>query len=334
MSFRLLRRRIGGQLVEELSSGDKEGEGKRPCPVCRELMNPSSIRLPEKNVSLDVCSHCTLVWFDPAEYGAVRQAGREDMQSVTEEKKREKRYQASLRWIIAQAQRRRSKAEESAHKLDRGWKWIPVLLGMPVETETAKFLQKPWLTWSLSAAICAVSLTAFSGMVDQEAVINKYGLIPAQFWRYGGFTFLSAFFLHGSLLHLLGNTYFLMVFGDNVEDYVGKRRYLGLLFLADLVGNAFHIALDPRSAMPVVGASGGISGVIAFYALRFPRARIGISLRFYALPMRALLAFAVWILLQIVGAWEQIAGLSNVSSLAHLGGAAVGVFFWLRARDF
>ncbi len=287
-------------------------------------MNATSVPLSEKNLSLDVCRHCNVVWFDPKEYG--------EMPTPTA-RKRGKRYQDSLRKIISQVQKRRDKAEESKHTLDRTWKWIPVLCGMPVETETAAFMHRPWLTWGLSAAILAVGYAGLSGIFDLETTVKNFGLVPAELWRYGGLTFLASFFLHGSLLHLLGNTYFLMVFGDNVEDYLGKGRYLWLLFLADLVGNVFHVALDPRSTMPVVGASGGISGLIAFYALRFPRARIGISLRFYVLSMRALFAFVLWIVLQIVGVWEQIMGLSNVSSLAHLGGAVVGLFFWLRARD-
>ena len=88
-----------------------------------------------------------------------------------------------------------------------------------------------------------------------------------------------------------------------------------------------------HSTAPSIGASGGISGIIAFYALEFPRARLGFLLRYYwrfgwiQIPVWA--AFALWILLQFFGVYAQVAGFSNVSALAHLGGTAVGLFFWL-----
>jgi membrane associated rhomboid family serine protease len=281
------------------------------------------VPLEEKAVTLDVCRACKLVWFDPAEYG--------QMPTVAARRK-ERSYRVGLRKIIAQAHARRSKPERSTYVLDSDWKWIPVFLGMPVETETASLMNRPLLTWSLNAAICVISIAGFGGMFQMESAVKVFGLIPSEFWRYGGLSFLTSFFLHGGLLHLVGNTYFLMVFGDNVEDYLGRGRYLKLLLLATLAGDVLHIVLDPRSNIPVIGASGGISGVIAFYGLRFPKARIGISLRFKVLPVSARFAFVLWILWQIVGSWEQIVGLSNVSSLAHLGGALIGVYFYLHTE--
>jgi membrane associated rhomboid family serine protease len=90
---------------------------------------------------------------------------------------------------------------------------------------------------------------------------------------------------------------------------------------------------DPRGAVPCIGASGGISGLIAFYALKFPHARLGILFRYYYVYFKwiqfpAWVAFILWILLQFWGAYKQIAGFSNVSALAHLGGTALGVLLW------
>ena len=82
---------------------------------------------------------------------------------------------------------------------------------------------------------------------------------------------MTSFFIHGSLLHLVGNVYFLMVFGDNVENDIGRWRYAALLLAATLAGGFLHIALDVRPLIPCVGASGGIAGVLTYYALRFPR---------------------------------------------------------------
>jgi len=143
--------------------------------------------------------------------------------------------------------------------------------------------------------------------------------------------------LHGGILHLIGNMYFFLVFGDNVEDWLGEKRYLLLILFSLLAGDIFHILGDPSSTIPVIGASGGISGIIAYYALKFPHARLGILFGYYFhydwIKMPAYVMFVIWIVLQMVGVWQQLAGYSNVSSLAHLGGAAVGVIFWYFTRD-
>jgi membrane associated rhomboid family serine protease/Zn-finger nucleic acid-binding protein len=327
ISTSVLRKHVIRELVEDLLWSAPSDELGHSCPSCAQPMAIVSVPLAEKTLALDVCRACKLVWFDPEEYGqmptvAARKAAREQ----------EKSYRASLREIIAQAHK--AKPEGATYTLDSSWKWIPVFLGMPVETETASLLDRPLLTWGLCAAICAVSFAGVFGLFDPETAVVMFALVPAEFWRYGGITLLTAFFLHADFLHLLGNTYFLMIFGDNVEDYLGRRRYLKLLILAMLAGDVLHmLATVPLSSVPLIGASGGISGVVAFYALRFPKARLGISLRIYVIPVRARTAFVLWILLQIIGSWEQIVGLSNISSLAHLGGAFVGVYFWYREKD-
>ena len=320
ISSSVLQKHIVKETVAELWSSAPLGEPGRGCPVCRNPMAIVHVPLEEKAVVLDVCRACKLIWFDPAEYGQMPNLAARRAES----------HRIGLRKIMAQVRQRRSKRERSERVLDSNWKWIPVFLGMPVETESASLLGRPLLTWGLCATLCAVSIPGFVGSFDLEATVRMFGLIPAEFWRYGGVTFLTSFFLHGDFFHLLGNVSFLMTFGDNVEDYLGRSGFWKLLLLATLAGDVLHIVLDPNSNNPVIGASGGISGVIAFYALRFPKARIGISLRFYILPLSASFAFILWILLQIVGSWEQIMGLSNVSSLAHLGGALIGVYFWRR----
>lgn len=127
------------------------------------------------------------------------------------------------------------------------------------------------------------------------------------------------------------------MFGDNVEDFLGHARYALLLVGASLAGDLIHIFFEPKGELPCIGASGGISGVIMFYALQFPRARLVQMFRF-GLVIRwvrfsAWTAILVWIGLQLFGVWEQISGVSNVSALAHLGGAAFGAGFWFLSRE-
>ena len=126
--------------------------------------------------------------------------------------------------------------------------------------------------------------------------------------------------------------YFFLVFGDNVEDILGKKRFLILLFAAAFVGDIVHIMGDIHSITPCVGASGGISGVLAFYALKFPHANLGLFVRHRWICLPANVIFFIWIVLQLICVYKQLHGFSNVSALAHLGGACVGFIFWFVTR--
>lgn len=124
-----------------------------------------------------------------------------------------------------------------------------------------------------------------------------------------------------------------MVLGDNVEDSLGAGRFGLLLLTATLAGELIHGLGSPDPTIPCVGASGGISGVIAYYALRFPRAKLGFLIYFRWVSIPAWACFIMWVLLQIIGALQQVSGVSAVSSLAHLGGAVVGMLFYMKYSE-
>jgi len=175
-------------------------------------------------------------------------------------------------------------------------------------------------------------------MTNLTRWVAAFGFIPAQAERYGGLTFLTSFFLHAGIFHLVSNMYFLLLFGDNVEETIGVARYLGLVFMAAVVGTAVHGTFDPHRTVPLVGASGGIAGVMAFYACQFPGVRLKFIIgslwlgvyRWITVPAWGFFAF--WITMQGFGVVAQVAGLSNVSSLGHMGGAVIGVLFYLEWR--
>lgn len=328
----LLRRLVFPDAVDALWVASAErGVPSRPCAICGRAMR-AVVPAPDLP-TLDVCSSCHFVWFDPSEYeqmpGAVRAlAG--VIPSDADARATEILATATAEQVAARSRGGDFAAEAPAEK----WKLLPALLGMPVEFETSPLRQTPWVTWLLAAFIIGFSLAAFR---DLENAVTRYGLIPAQAWRLGGVTFLTSFLLHGGLFHLIGNMYFLFVFGDNVEDALGKGRYLAVLLLAALVGDFAHIALEPRSEIPVIGASGGISALVLYYALKYPRARLGILFRIFLyfrwvrVPAYAYVGF--WVAMQLYGAYLQVAGTTNVSALAHLGGAAVGLAAWLLTRE-
>ena len=278
-------------------------------------------------MELDACKTCGAVWFDPQEFESVPEGAPE---SANELHARGAEATAMFRLEQLKRQRRREAlANESGEPPDEAWKTIPAIFGFPVETDAEPISRWPLATWSVSAFILLVSVFAF---VDLEAAVLKFGMIPAEWWRYGGLTLLTSFFLHGGILHLVGNLYFLLIFGDNVEDYLGRCRYLLLILASTVVGDMVHILADPSSTIPCIGASGGISGVIVFYALKFPHARLGFLFMYYFrirwLQIPAWGALVLWLMLQSVGVFEQLSGYSNVAATAHLGGAGVGFVVW------
>jgi membrane associated rhomboid family serine protease len=204
---------------------------------------------------------------------------------------------------------------------------------MPVEFDASAQERRPVVTWFLAAVIITASVHAFFHL--QEAV-QLFGLIPAQALRLHGLTFVTSFFLHAGIIHLVGNIYFLLVFGDDVEKFLGPVRYIALIVIAAFVGDLVHIASAPSSTIPCIGASGGIAGVITFYALTFPQPKIGFLWRYFYyfrwVRLPAWFVFVLWIFFQIIGAYEQKIGISSVSSFAHLGGAFVGFLAWLFCR--
>jgi membrane associated rhomboid family serine protease len=218
---------------------------------------------------------------------------------------------------------------------DEFWKSIAAFCGLPVEFDTLEQQRRPWATWTLCLAIICASAFAFTQL---HQVVLRIGLIPAEATRLGGLTFLTSFFLHAGIIHLIGNIYFLFVFGDDVEIFLRPLRYLLLIALAAFIGDLAHIAADPRSQIPCIGASGGIAAVITFYALNFPHVKLEFLLRygwwwFRWIRLPAWSVFVLWILFQIIGAWEQVKGISSVSALAHLGGATMGFVAWLLWRN-
>ncbi len=138
---------------------------------------------------------------------------------------------------------------------------------------------------------------------------------------------LTAMFLHGGFMHILGNMWFLWIFGDNVEDAMGHFRYLIFYILSGLIASFTHILFHPGSAVPMIGASGAISGVLGAYFLLYPGARI-ISLAFLGfvittIALPAYLYLGVWIFIQIIFGFGSIGAhgaASGVAWFAHIGG--------------
>jgi membrane associated rhomboid family serine protease len=144
----------------------------------------------------------------------------------------------------------------------------------------------------------------------------------------------TAMFMHGGLLHLGGNMLFLWIFGNNVEDAMGPVRFIGFYLLAGLMALALQVVVSPQAAVPTIGASGAIAGVLGGYLVLFPRARIitvvFIIFFFTILELPAVLILALWFLQQVLFGYLDLAQPSGdaggVAYFAHVGGFVFGGF--------
>jgi membrane associated rhomboid family serine protease len=184
-----------------------------------------------------------------------------------------------------------------------------------------------------------------------NAFVEGFGVIPARIIQAQSTgvplaayaTLLTGMFLHGSLVHLVGNLLFFWVFADNVESFMGHRKFLVFYVVAGIVAFGAQIAIAPSSTVPAIGASGAVAGVLAAYLLLFPRAPVRVLLflgpfvtvgRTAALPL-----IGFWFLLQAFQSLGALRGADpnegGVAYVAHVGGFLFGVVFTLivmRAR--
>jgi len=141
---------------------------------------------------------------------------------------------------------------------------------------------------------------------------------------------LLSMFLHGGWAHLLGNGLFLWVFGTNVEDSMGRARFLVFYLLCGVAAALAQIAIDPASPAPMVGASGAISGVLGAYLMLYPRVRVHVFVGFFLMSLPAYFVLLVWIGLQLLDGLPQVTSIHQVTSSgvavwAHIGGFFAGV---------
>jgi membrane associated rhomboid family serine protease len=198
----------------------------------------------------------------------------------------------------------------------------------------------PVVTVGLIAANILVYVNQLM-LPPQAAVqfIHLYGLIPLEIS--GGdllvshpvplyATVFTSMFVHGGLFHLGGNMLYLWIFGDNVEDRIGRRKFLVFYLLSGLAAAATQIWTDPASKIPMVGASGAISGVLGAYLFLFPHARVltliplGFFYRLVEVP--ALIVLGFWIVVQVLnGVGTLGVQVGGVAWFAHIGGFVAGL---------
>jgi membrane associated rhomboid family serine protease len=186
------------------------------------------------------------------------------------------------------------------------------------------------------------------GMEALDAFVTEWGIVPAELtaaWTAGSsltteaLTLITSQFLHGGWLHLLGNLLFLWIFGNNVEDRLGRLRFLLFYLVGGAIAGLTQVAIDPESTIPTIGASGAIAATLGAYVVLFPRARITslVFLGFFyqLIDVPAVVVLVFWFLLQLI---DGIASLGvtdaggGVAFFAHIGGFVFGALVGVVVR--
>lgn len=191
------------------------------------------------------------------------------------------------------------------------------------------------LTWGLILINFGVYFYLAQNPVMDENAIAQYAVTPAEITagRHLG-TLITSMFLHANLLHVAGNMLFLWIFGNNVEDKLGELKFLIVYFASGIGGSLLQIHITPDSTVPMLGASGAISGLLAAYVLYFPRARIlTFVVPFFIFTLPAYVFIGYWIGLQALNAFLNIGAIGGgVAFFAHVGGFGTGLILALLLR--
>jgi len=212
---------------------------------------------------------------------------------------------------------------------------------IPIRDDTPRF-STPYVTYFLIALNTVIFLFEWSvgvqSKADLNALIFEFGVVPRHVTALLSGTphidpvsallpLFTCMFLHGWWLHLIGNMWFLWIFGDNIEDYLGHFSYLIFYLVSGIAASFLQIALSPTSRAPSIGASGAIAGVMGAYFLLYPRARVLTNIFFFAfwwLP--------AWIFL---GYWFVLEFLSGTAtSIDATSSTTGGIAFWAHVGGF
>jgi len=186
----------------------------------------------------------------------------------------------------------------------------------------------------VARAVCDLGLVP-GELTGRVAAGTTFQMGSGLYCEVGGghhyFHVLSSMFVHASWMHIVGNMWFFWIFGNNIEDSMGRWRFAAFYLMCGTAAALAQAAMDPASPIPVVGASGAISGVMGAYLVLYPRVRVytlvflGFFLTTIALPAWAMLGY--WIVLQFLGGLPELAGAQGnggVAFWAHIGGFGVG----------
>jgi len=208
---------------------------------------------------------------------------------------------------------------------------------LPLKDDQPRY-STPWVTWFLIGLNLAIYL--FEATLSPQGlrlVVHQFGVVPYHLAVFLGgspryslvavvLPYFTSLFLHGSWMHVIGNMWFLYIFGDNVEDYLGHFKYLVFYLLTGFLAMSTQVAVDLHSTVPALGASGAIAGVLGAYFVLYPKARV----------LTWFFVFILWVPAWIIlGYWFALNFLEGTATtLAVQGQNMGGIAFWAHVGGF
>lgn len=305
-----------GQMVQSISGVAEE---THPCPRCRQELLKSAFY--DRDVLIDQCPLCRGVWADRDAIKALAQHFRSKLQEVPTTRELAEAVYEHVKKL--QYWKEVAALGEALTAQPR----IPVpllspLLGLFVVlpfSDSPPRERFPLVTVSLILGNVVIFVSQLVLVHNLYDFFQRYGFIPAHVTSLGLF---SSQFLHGGVLHLLGNMFFLWLFGDNVEDRFSRLGFLAFYLSCGLAANLMYWLSNANSFIPAVGASGAISGILGAYFVLYPSAWIKVFAIDRIVRMPALLYLGAWF------AWQLLVGLLTYSD------TATGIAWWAHIGGF
>jgi membrane associated rhomboid family serine protease len=280
------------------------------CPRDGEPLHAYRVQDASRAVDVDVCPRCEALWLDRDECAQLRQ----------------------IVMVASQDREAFTRGQESNRTTVKGY-LFRLLTAMPGEVWNPTH-RRPVVTISLLIAIALafVAQVWALGEVYEDAralggwlPFHGLWLVPEELYGLSNLQSVVAYiFLHAGIVHLLANAYFLYLFGDNVEDYLGRGRYLALFLAAGIAGGVAHALVPGDASLPLVGASGAIAGVMGAYVVCFRGIRLRVVWLLIPFRVRVEIFMGLWVLIQLA---LMLGGDVAVSWQAHLGGFVAGLAF-------
>jgi len=286
------------------------------CPKCNLAMKRFNYSY-DSNVFLDKCPNCRGIWTDSGE-----------IQQVARYLKDDPRTKNIGKDIV----------EHSRNLEDmRSWAGFGRALGMPASpfiwympriilplSDDNPRERFPILTVSIITLCVAIFIGQANFIDDLQSFFYFYGFVPKHFFDIG---LITSMFLHGDIFHLLGNMFFLWIFGDNVEDRFSRLGFIVFYLSCGLTASILHMVFHFNSAVPAVGASGAISGVMGAYLIFYPKARMSVLLIYRIVRVNASLYLIMWFVFQLMFAFTAYSSnaATGIAWFAHIGGFVFGV---------
>jgi membrane associated rhomboid family serine protease len=208
---------------------------------------------------------------------------------------------------------------------------------MPLGDDNSRRMSTPVVTMVL-VALNALAFMLELSQTNIEAFIRTWGAVPSRVTGGEGWeTLITSMFLHGGWMHLFGNMLFLWTFGDNVEDVLGRAKYLLFYFACGIAASMAQIMMNPDSSIPAVGASGAVSGILGAYILMFGSNPVRVLLGYGVTTVPAFVMIGFWIVFQFINGIARFADTQEtggVAYAAHIGGFITGLVLGALMRGF